>query len=89
MLAKDQQGVSGFNAEELPGLLGNHDLTPVTHLCGAEYPLLLALTKNVFAASQWLPPGKSHFSYFSHGRIIQNSAAVVKTAAEHNFVLIC
>ena len=53
-LAQDQQGVAGLNAEEGAGLLGDHDLSPVAHLGGAEYPLLSMLAEDVFPSGHFI-----------------------------------
>ena len=39
LVAKDQQGVSRRDAVKPAGFLGDHDLSPVTHLGGAEDPV--------------------------------------------------
>ena len=39
LIAQDQQGVSGRDAEKAAGLLGDDDLSPVAHLGGAEDPV--------------------------------------------------
>ena len=71
MLAKNQQGVAGFNAEKLPGFFWNDDLTTITNFCGAENFLCVLFSQNMFTAC-YDDPLLSHFSYFSHREYIGN-----------------
>ena len=64
-LSQNQQRISGFDAEECSGFLGNDDLTAVTDLCGAEYPLGIGLTQNVFA-SRHIITSLNHIFHIFH-----------------------
>ena len=82
VFAQNQQCVTGLDAEELPGFLGNDDLSPIAHLGGAKNTVLVTFAEDVLASSHGNLLLKSYFSYFSYGRIIQKSTTVVNTAVE-------